>query len=267
LLKNIMNYFFKILNKFKVYFFYLINKQSREFFFILINRKINTLINKINPSKENKFNILRWCNKKRITENNFYRQLGIHKPRDFFIDKKSYYYSAKLKESKLKYKMGGMAHLNLIYNLMLHFKPKTILETGVAFGWSTLVFYLSKKINSSVISVDLSYPTASSDKFVALALPSNIKKKINLLRGIDYNYLKSFNQNKKHFDFIHYDSDKSYEGRKKNYELIWNILKKKGCFISDDISDNRAFYDFIKLKKINFYIIKLSNKYVGIVFK
>ena len=36
---------------------------------------------------------------------------------------------------------------------------------------------------------------------------------------------------KKKFDFIHYDSDKSYNGRKKNYKLIWEILNKNGvCF-------------------------------------
>ena len=110
--------------------------------------------------------------------------------------------------------MGGMAHLNLIYNLILYLKPKSILETGVAFGWSTLVFSLSKPKTSELISIDLSYPTASSEKFVALALPYSQKKKLKLLRGIDSNFLKLFYEKNKRFDFIHYDS-KSYEGRKK----------------------------------------------------
>ena len=53
----------------------------------------------------------------------------------------------------------------------------------------------------------------------------------------------------------------------KNYDLIWKILNKNGCFVSDDISDNSAFYEFVKKKKFKYYILKLNNKYIGIVFK
>lgn len=263
-----MNYFpKKLFNKLKVYYFYFINKKSRKFFFILILRKINTLFNKNSGDKFNKNFILEWCNRKIISEQNFYRRIGLKNSQNFFDDKKAYYLQAKLKEKKLKYKMGGMAHLNLIYNLNKHLVPKKILETGVAFGWSTLVFILSKSKQASLTSIDLSYPTISSHKFVAMAVPNNLKKKFKLLKGIDNNFLNFFKKNKTFFDFIHYDSDKSYIGRKKNYELVWNILKKNGCFVSDDISDNSAFYEFIKSKKINYFIIKSSSKYVGIVFK
>ena len=263
-----MNYFSKkILNKLKVYWFYLINNNSRQFFFILIWRKISNLFNKHNRSKVSNNFILNWCNKKEILEKNFYQKIGLNRPKNFFEEKKSYYLSAKLKEKKLKYKMGGMAHLNLIYNLNKHLTPKKILETGVAFGWSTLVFILSKSKKSSLTSIDLSYPTESSHKYVAMAVPSNLKKRFILLRGIDNNFLKIFHKDKKYFDFIHYDSDKSFIGRKNNYDLIWKILKKNGCFVSDDISDNSAFYEFIHLKKVKFYILKLENKFVGVVFK
>ena len=83
----------------------------------------------------------------------------------------------------MKYKMGGMAHLNLIYNLTKHFLPKNILETGVAFGWSTLVFMLSKNHNSNLTCIDLSYPTKSSNKLVGGALPANFKNKLNYMKG------------------------------------------------------------------------------------
>ncbi len=263
-----MNYFSKrIFNKLKVYYFYFINKKSRKFFFILIWRKIYNLFNRNSREKFTKNFISQWCNKKITSEQNFYRKIGLKNSQNFFEDKKPYYLQAKLKEKKLKYKMGGMAHLNLIYNLNKHLVPKKILETGVAFGWSTLVFILSKSKEASLTSIDLSYPTMSSHKFVAMAVPNNLKLKFKLLRGIDNNFLNFFKNKKFFFDFIHYDSDKSYIGRKKNYELIWNILKKNGCFVSDDISDNSAFYEFIISKKANYFIIKFSNKYVGVVFK
>ena len=147
--------------------------------------------------------------------------------------------------------MGGMAHLNLIYNLILYLKPKSILETGVAFGWSTLVFSLSKPKTSELISIDLSYPTASSEKFVALALPYS-QKKLRLLRGIDSNFLKSFYEKRiKGLILFIMIVIKVMKEEKKNYDLIWKILNKNGCFVSDDISDNSAFYEFVKKKNLN----------------
>jgi len=263
-----MNYFLKkIFNKLKVYYFYLINENSRQFFFILIWRKISHHFIQSNRSKVSNYFILKWCNKQKISENLFYQQIGLSKRKNFFEEKKSYYLFAQSREKNLKYKMGGMAHLNLIYNLTKHLKPIKILETGVAFGWSTLVFILSKTKKTSLTSIDLSYPAMSSYKYVAMAVPLNLKKNFKLCRGIDTNFLKLFNKDKKYFNLIHYDSDKSYIGRKKNYDLIWKILKKNGCFISDDISDNSAFYEFVKLKKTNYHILKIGSKYVGVVFK
>ena len=125
--------------------------------------------------------IEKWCYKKKVNDKNFYRNIGILKIRNFLMNKEIIII-LQTQRKKLKYKMGGMAHLNLIYNLILYLKPKSILETGVAFGWSTLVFSLSKPKTSELISIDLSYPTASSEKFVALALPYSQKKKIKIIK-------------------------------------------------------------------------------------
>ena len=188
-----MSFFLKkIFNKIKVYYYYLINNNSRQYFFILIFRKILSLFN--NTEKLNYSNnfIEEWCKKKKILDKVFYKKIGLSYYSNFFEEKKSYFLSAKLKEKKLKYKMGGMAHLNLIYNLTKHFLPKNILETGVAFGWSTLVFMLSKNHNSNLTCIDLSYPTKSSNKLVGGALPANFKNKLTLYEGVDYKYLKFF---------------------------------------------------------------------------
>ena len=126
---------------------------------------------------------------------------------------------------------------------------------------------LSKNHNSNLTCIDLSYPTKSSNKLVGGALPANFKNKLTLYEGVDYKYLKFLYEKKKLFDLIHYDSDKSYNGRKKNYKIIWKILNKNGCFISDDISDNSAFYEFVKINKLNYYILQFKDKYVGVVIK
>ena len=73
----------KIINKFKVYLFYLFKTESRKFFFILLKRKIYRLFNQKKDTDKNKF--LHYFKKKKISDKNFYRKIGIIKPRNFFV--------------------------------------------------------------------------------------------------------------------------------------------------------------------------------------
>ena len=71
-------------------------------------RKISATFNKSNKSKYKTSFILKWCEKNKILEKNFYKKIGLNNHSNFFLEKKSYYLSAKLKEKNLKYKMGGI---------------------------------------------------------------------------------------------------------------------------------------------------------------
>ena len=68
-------------------------------------------------------------------------------------------------------------------------------------------------------------------------------------------------------ELVHYDSDKSYYGRKWSQEIIWSSLKKGGIFISDDVEDNTAFMEFVSSKNLKFNLVEFENKFVGIIKK
>ena len=68
-------------------------------------------------------------------------------------------------------------------------------------------------------------------------------------------------------DFVHYDSDKSIEGRMFSYPKLWNHLREGGVFISDDISDNEGFKKFCEEMGLSPLIIKDGKKYQGILKK
>ena len=73
-----MNYFSeKLFDKLKVYYFYFINKKSRKFFFILVWRKVFNLLNRNSGEEYNKDFVSEWCKKKKISEENFYRKIGL----------------------------------------------------------------------------------------------------------------------------------------------------------------------------------------------
>ena len=63
------------------------------------------------------------------------------------------------------------------------------------------------------------------------------------------------------------NSDKSFYGRQYAYPITWRALKAGGVFISDDIQDNMAFAEFVKVKDLPFAITESDGKYVGIAVK
>ena len=169
-----------------------------------------------------------------------------------------------------KVEMGGAGDINLIYAATLLSKSTTAIETGVAYGWSSLSILAGlQEINSSIlVSVDMPYPKMNNEKFVGIVIPDNLRKKWHLVRQPDRRGIKkAISKINGPIDICHYDSDKTYHGRSYGYPLLWTALKKGGIFISDDIQDNLAFKEFVELKGISFAITQYKGKYIGITKK
>ncbi len=176
---------------------------------------------------------------------------------------------AKERQEKCPVTMGGPANLDILYSICEHIKAEKVIETGVAYGWSSLATLLSIKDRKYpvLVSTDKPYPGEDNEKYVGCVVPEELKKYWRIFRGPDKNVLpKAINKIKK-ADLCHYDSDKLYEGRTWAYPLLWEILRKDGFFISDDIADNMAFHDFCKRIKKEPIIIRTDSNYIGILFK
>jgi len=166
--------------------------------------------------------------------------------------------------------MGGSAHINLLYNCVKLIKPKIVIETGVAYGWSSLAILkaLSETTNGKLFSIDMPYPRKNNDKDVRIVVPSYLKKNWHLVRKPDNpGILDVLNKIKKKIDLCHYDSDKSWWGRKYAYPILWNSLNSNGIFISDDIQDNLYFCEFVKNKSLKFAVVKFKGKFIGLIRK
>ena len=168
-------------------------------------------------------------------------------------------------------RLGGKANLDLLYTLTIISKPQMVLETGVAFGWSSYAILAALNetdINGRLISVDMPYPSTNNNDYVGIVVPKKLRKNWNLIRLPDRPGIKkAIRLNKDKFDLIHYDSDKSSRGRRYAYELLWESLKEGGLFISDDIEDNLEFASFVETKKTIYYVVKHESKYIGIAIK
>ena len=163
--------------------------------------------------------------------------------------------------------MNQLYAIVLIYNLLLNLKPKDIIEFGVANGWSTLAILKACEKNKygNLTSIDMPYYFENAKLLIANLVEKKAYHNWKLLIGPQVNFFNQF-KNKK-FDFCHYDSDKSYQGRMYAYSKIWDSLKKKSVLLSDDISDNMAFFHFCKNKSKTPYVIKFKKKYLGLILK
>ena len=236
------NFFFQIINKIKNFIF-----KKKDLYLSVDYQKI--------------------INKKKITNKIFFLRIG-HNNYQNFLKTKLYQTTVK-KYKKNNYFMGGAGNIDLLSNISKKNKYKKFLDCGVAAGWSSLAILNAikdKKFNV-LISNDMPYMFRNNHKKVGYLIPNRLKKKWILYKMPDRLILKKIFLTYGKFDLCHYDSDKTYFGRMWSYELIYKNLKKNGLLISDDINDNDAFIDFAKRIKKNFYVIKDSKNFVGIIVK
>lgn len=172
------------------------------------------------------------------------------------------------KEKDCPIKMGGPGALELIYYACEFTKAKNVVETGVAYGWSSLAALVSvEKRAGKLYSSDMPYLGQNGDQYVGCIIPENLKKYWKLYRQADRESLPKIFTETAFCDVIHYDSDKSYEGRNWAYEQLYTSLRKGGVFISDDIGDNSAYQDFCDKHSIKTEVIGYEGKYIGVFVK
>jgi predicted O-methyltransferase YrrM len=176
--------------------------------------------------------------------------------------------------NKCPVKMGGPGALDFIYSIAEHTKAQKVIETGVAYGWSSLAFLLSlsKRVDAHLYSVDMPYPGVNNDEYVGCVIPDDLRHVWTLFRQADRQAIpKAIAASATEVDIVHYDSDKSYDGRMWAYPQLWASLREGGLFVSDDIEDNAAFKNFsdtLQLKPIVFSSWGgTKTKYIGVIQK
>lgn len=170
--------------------------------------------------------------------------------------------------------MGGPGDLDLLYSLVRETGATRVVETGVAYGWSSLAILLAMqgRSNALLVSTDMPYVQGHNERFVGCVMHrQDLMRHWKLLRLPDRDALPAALRDLGAVDLCHYDSDKSHRGRSWAYPLLWKHLRSGGIFLSDDIQDNLAFRDFSANLGLDPLVVKVSNerhtKYVGLLVK
>lgn len=209
-----------------------------------------------------------WAASKAVSQEEIISALFGFKAENFRHEFRKTLAEALQKEKNCPVKMGGAGALELIFYACEFTKAKNVVETGVAYGWSSLAALLSlEENNGTLYSSDMPYLGQNGDQYVGFIVPENLKSHWKLFRFADKESLPKIFGQQKSFDVVHYDSDKSYDGRMWAYSQLYSHLRPGGVFISDDIGDNSAYQDFCEQNKIETSVVEFDGKFVGVFVK
>lgn len=209
-----------------------------------------------------------WCEGSQTTRAHVFKELSLT-PSDTFEEVFKKKIETRLQELvDRKIVMGGGGDYSLLYAVAESLSAKRVVETGVAMGYSSLALLLSlSKRDGMLFSTDRPYPLKDYDKYVGHLVSGEFRSNWKLFRMPDKDGLKKVFRLCDQFDLIHYDSDKSKDGRLWGYQQLWSRLRTGGIFISDDIADNLAFKEFCEsINKVPL-VLKKGRNYVGIIGK
>lgn len=235
-------------------------------YFHLVKRKIFG----IKDIKSEKNKAISWAKKHATDYDNSWKKIGL-KGETVNFDKKILI-EAKQLASNYKGLMGGPGYIDFIYNAVRLLKAKYVIETGVAYGWSSLailVGFSENNNNCKLYSVDMPYPNRNNEPYVGIVVPERFKRNWKIIDRPDITGIPMAKKLiKRKIDLCHYDSDKSRAGRSISYPILWESLRSGGLFISDDISDNLFFAEFVKLVNAPFCVVNVQgNQYMGAIRK
>ncbi len=164
-------------------------------------------------------------------------------------------------------KTRKICHKNaFLYLICSHFKPKTVVETGVATGASSAYILSALKDTGwgHLYSIDLpnveythpkegvihndNLPKQAQSGF---AIPQNLRRNWSLTLGDSRVELPNLLKKLGHVDFFFHDSLHTYDAMLFEYETVWPYLTKGGVLVSDDVTWNGAFDKFIKKNNLS----------------
>lgn len=153
---------------------------------------------------------------------------------------------ARLETAEVLEGMGGAGYVEVCYALVRLLRPETVLETGVAMGYSSAVLLHALDANGSgrLHSVDLPPLGADAGARPGTLVPDVLRAGWDLRIGPDATEVPKLLAELGTVDLFVYDSDKTYEGMTATWERVWPRLRPGAAAMFDDVNGNDAFLHF-----------------------
>jgi predicted O-methyltransferase YrrM len=163
--------------------------------------------------------------------------------------------------------LGGGGQFQLVHFLVRHLQPRVVLETGVAAGWTSQAILSALEANGAGTLYSSDFPyfrLEDPERYVGCLVDEQLKHRWHLALNGDRANLAEFLPEVGTIDFVHYDSDKSVEGRQFVMDAIASRLSPDAVVVMDDIDDNTFFRDWVTRSGRPFRVFARGRKYVGL---
>jgi len=187
----------------------------------------------------------------------------------FFDKLKFENYPSKKKPYPTEYSLDDNSGL-FLYILCKTIKPEKIVETGVAYGLSSMYILQALKENNkgTLYSIDSVFSPWQSKEMIGVAIPDELRIRWEFIFGSSSEKLEHILSQLNLIDVFFHDSLHTYKNMRFEFETAWPFITKNGFLISDDIGDNNAFYDFTqKISKNLFVLPQKENSFLGLIHK
>ncbi len=189
--------------------------------------------------------------------------------RKFFEKLESEKYPSEKKPYPINYSINSDSR-RFLYYLCRVLKPKTVVETGVAYGISSAYILKALQDNNfgTLYSIDSVFRPWQTEKMIGSVIPENLKNRWNLVLGKSTDRLQNLFNKLENVDIFIHDSSHTYKNMMFEFNSAFETISENGIMISDDILENDAFYDFSNKKNLKNYVIKVEdNVGLGIIKK
>ncbi|MCH7668319.1 MAG: class I SAM-dependent methyltransferase [Acidobacteria bacterium] len=103
------------------------------------------------------------------------------------------------------------------------------------------------------------------EAYVGILVDDDLRERWTLdIRG-DRKSLPRFAEMVDNVELFHYDSDKTYRGRKFALDTLSSSLTDDSVIMFDDIGDNDHFRVMVEAESLHFHVFAVRGKYVGLV--
>ena len=177
----------------------------------------------------------------------------------FFKKLKNKKYPSPEKPYPLDYSINTDSR-RFLYILCRILKPKNIVETGVAYGLSSM--YILKALQKNQVgtlhSIDSVFRPWQRKEMIGAIIPDELKSRWNFVFGKSSEKLEQIYEKIENVDIFIHDSLHTYKNMIFEFESAKKNMRKNGIILSDDVLDNDAFYDFTNKKELENYLIKVN---------
>jgi predicted O-methyltransferase YrrM len=170
--------------------------------------------------------------------------------------------------ARIPYDLGGGGDYRLLYFLVRYLRPGTVVETGVAAGFSSTAILeaLEKNHFGRLLSSDFPYfRIPDPAKYVGVVVPHHLHSRWTLFTKGDRVNVPRIVEAVKEIDLFHYDSDKTDEGRSFALDAVRRKLSENAVLIFDDIQDNRHFQRLVESSDCKYRVFFCRGKWLGLI--